>query len=888
VQLRSVSVRNIRSYTEGSVEFPPGRTLLVGDVGSGKTSLLQAVEMALFGFAEVSPEHLVRHQERDAEVTLRLEGDGHRYEFRRRFRRRRVRGKESFDTEESSFAVDGHRTKYSATELRQRAIELLGFPDNPSPKAHSDVWRWAVYIPQERMREVLAQRPDERLETVRKALGIENYRTAADNAGELSSDLVRVAERSEAEAEGLRHWETERDEALHTAEEQGGLRRQIEPEAEGTRRALTESEARLRGGETREARASAERQREQQLSSERTLRANELDRVRQEGAGARERAGELLRHATEIEAELAATRPEIGRGESIRARLAELDQSLATVEGDARVLAAAEAGLRSTERNWEEAGRRFARGEADRRAIAVELERSLGEAPLTEPAPPQGPNREEIDRLEEQTRLELVHATASAATLELTEKELNELLAAGECPRCHQRVDPQEFSAHAEESRRAAESARKRSVELEAQRRQLREARLASERFEKLREQWAQLERQRSELRTNLARTDRQLTEAKEGIEGIGREMEGYRERIAALLPRTQEREGLLKARSGALAQLTELEQRGAELARREESARGERVRASQFNGEASRAELRACELSERIAALEGALAPLRASLAGLGSLGEELQQERHRRTRLQETLEAQLQQLAGVRQREESARKRNQEAEQRLEQRRRLLARAAHDRSLSSWIRTEFRSGLLELERRRLSRAQGEFNRLLARYFARLLDDPSLLARCDAAFAPEVEIDGERTPAEALSGGERTALALGFRLAMGAVVREADRLKLDTLILDEPTDGFSPEQVLRLGELLESLEIPQVILVSHERQLAAAADHVVTVSKRDGSSHLEADRSGAMAPEPTEEARASKDRPRRAPRRPPRLTAPETPSPPTVAAPPP
>ncbi|MGA8512581.1 MAG: hypothetical protein WB778_07700, partial [Thermoplasmata archaeon] len=55
----------------------------------------------------------------------------------------------------------------------------------------------------------------------------------------------------------------------------------------------------------------------------------------------------------------------------------------------------------------------------------------------------------------------------------------------------------------------------------------------------------------------------------------------------------------------------------------------------------------------------------------------------------------------------------------------------------------------------------------------------------------------------------------------------------------DEPTDGFSPEQVLRMGELLDELALPQVILVSHELQLSTIADRVVRVSKENGESSL-------------------------------------------------
>ena len=93
------------------------------------------------------------------------------------------------------------------------------------------------------------------------------------------------------------------------------------------------------------------------------------------------------------------------------------------------------------------------------------------------------------------------------------------------------------------------------------------------------------------------------------------------------------------------------------------------------------------------------------------------------------------------------------------------------------------------------------------------------------------------------MSGGERTSLALAFRLALAHVVRSMGSLRLDTILLDEPTDGFSPEQVIRMGELLEELALPQVILVSHESQLAAISDRVIRVQKPDGRSTVDSGR---------------------------------------------
>src|SRR2546425_4787952 len=54
-----------------------------------------------------------------------------------------------------------------------------------------------------------------------------------------------------------------------------------------------------------------------------------------------------------------------------------------------------------------------------------------------------------------------------------------------------------------------------------------------------------------------------------------------------------------------------------------------------------------------------------------------------------------------------------------------------------------------------------------------------------------------------------------------------ATLLGTDLLILDEPTDGFSKEQLSKFRDVLTELKCPQVILVSHERELEAFADHV-------------------------------------------------------------
>jgi len=65
--------------------------------------------------------------------------------------------------------------------------------------------------------------------------------------------------------------------------------------------------------------------------------------------------------------------------------------------------------------------------------------------------------------------------------------------------------------------------------------------------------------------------------------------------------------------------------------------------------------------------------------------------------------------------------------------------------------------------------------------------------------------------------------------------------IKSNLLILDEPTDGFSKEQLFKIREILDELKCPQVIMVSHEKELESFADQVLRIEKKGGVSQIKA-----------------------------------------------
>ena len=163
--------------------------------------------------------------------------------------------------------------------------------------------------------------------------------------------------------------------------------------------------------------------------------------------------------------------------------------------------------------------------------------------------------------------------------------------------------------------------------------------------------------------------------------------------------------------------------------------------------------------------------------------------------------------------------------------------ARSIHLGKYQSWLSLFFRPTVKLIESQTLIQAAARFNEHFQRFFASLVEDPDMVVRVKEDFTPVFERQGFEQAYEALSGGERTSMALAYRFALNSVVRESIMAQPELVILDEPTDGFSKEQVYKMRGLLEALGSKQVILVSHERELESMADHIFRVEKRSGTS---------------------------------------------------
>jgi DNA repair protein SbcC/Rad50 len=673
--LREIAIKNIRSYNEDEeavVEFPEGVVLFEGDVGSGKSSILYAVEFALFGTAEVSGAHLLSEGKQNGHVRLKFIVDGKELEVRRGL----VRRKESVGQEKCYIVEEGRRTEMSPADLKERVIGLMKFNEPSNPRAESLVYRFAVFTPQEQMKEIIQKDSEDRLRVLRRVLGISEYQLAAENSDVVEQWIKR-------DAYGLKKASEDLEEKEALASTLSGEIAQLEkrlPILEGKRSA---AEAELAELESRS----------KDLVSKREAVSNVASKV-----PTLEKSVKMLTKAS---------KDAVDKAERLEARLN--DQYIPFME---------------------------------------EFERRK---------PPSDRSTDALDEELAGRRSEREEKMATLRVMESQFKGTEELLQGGKCPRCGQKIDHVQFgdkAAHlaSEIERTQAEllSLKGKCDALESLQRQMATHEKDVEKYGTYSKEKANIKRDISESNTQAFAFQADLMKSMRDLEAARREEE----------------------------KLKELAQEIAELERDLDAGQRRRDEAS--------------------LSLQRALAQRDAKKESMENLNLELVKKK--------AMRAEAQRLGGY----------------------------------QSWLSGYFRPAVEQIERQTFMQMNARFNHHFQRLFSSMVDDIDLRVRVDENFSPVLERQGFEQEYEALSGGERTSVALAYRLALNAIVQETGASGTGELvILDEPTEGFSKEQIHKMRDVIAELRSKQVVIVSHETELEAMAQHVFRVQKVNGTSRV-------------------------------------------------
>ena len=199
MKINSVVLNNIRSYTDEKIEFNSGTTLISGDIGCGKSSVLYAIDFALFGVRPGSKSDdlpgaaLLRHGANNGYVILDFSIDGKSVVIKRTL----VRKNTTVSQGAGSVTINGVTKDLTAMEIKSDILSLLGYPENLLKKNKSLLFRYTVYTPQEQMKEIIFEKVEDRLDTLRNVFGMDKYKRISDNCSLFALELRRTKSRFE-------------------------------------------------------------------------------------------------------------------------------------------------------------------------------------------------------------------------------------------------------------------------------------------------------------------------------------------------------------------------------------------------------------------------------------------------------------------------------------------------------------------------------------------------------------------------------------------------------------------------------------------------------------------------------------------------------------------
>ncbi|TAL53032.1 MAG: SMC family ATPase [Nanoarchaeota archaeon] len=810
--LKSIKLRNIRSYTSQTINFSKGSTLLSGDIGAGKSSVLLAIEFALFGIirGQLDGERLLRHGADKGEVELFFKADENEVRITRALKR----VKDEIRQDSGKLEVNGNIFVGTPIELKSRILEILGYPKEALTRNKSLIYRFTVYTPQEDMQKILTEDSEARKETLRTVFGVDRYSRAADNAKILIRYLREERRYLSAKTDGI---EAEELQLKIKKSRLSGLQdhaREIDEKIEAIKSQIKEKQKKKT-----ELERNAELTRK--IANETAGLQSKLDSKKESltknSAGAKGISARISGAKAELDLASEAKKPEIPEN---------LEEE---IEKNRNIISRLQ-----TERAL--AGQELKNLSEKRAIISLEVSRAkkkISELPKMikdlEDSKKLAAQEEQIRNESNEVKKEITEIQRNLGEHEAMQRHSESVLENVSknhiCPLCKNKIDDShrhqityEETAKLEESKEQVSNGKKKLASLSEK---LVELDLRNDKIISIISSMKGLMKDIEDI--NDLKSE---TEAKEStINEIGNRIEQLNKKLAA---QTEKKE------TETLQKLIELKKKGEGYILNSIKRDQLKKILLEFENQEKELQEESLSLNKETEILEKQLAENKIKLAEFEQIEMKISAEIKGIDSLQQAQTDELVALGSIKKEIDVVSSEINTLDETLEQKRKLRSKEKRISSLVQWLDEVAVKSFEIMERQVLGRVYYEFNEMLRAWFSMLMEDETINCRLSADFSPIIEQNGYESQIETLSGGERTSVALAYRLALNRVINDLiSTIKTkDLLILDEPTDGFSAEQLDRMKHVLEELNLSQIIIVSHEQKIESFVDNIVRVSK--------------------------------------------------------
>ena len=808
--LNSIVIDNIRSYQHEEIEFPRKISLFEGDNGSGKSSILMAIEFALFGLGSQKAEALLSKKAKSGSVVLEFTEDGKKYEITRGLVRKNLgvnqdakSSKVNQDAKNCKIRSDGEISPLSPSELKQKVLQILKFNEPADPKAESRIFRYAVFTPQETMKNVLSD-PVRRLETIRRAFRIEDYSLAEsnakevllkikdssifykgkfDNTAELESQIKQSKEeivvinaeitKKQAQKIELEGKESEKNKELDNLQEKNNDRIKLESEKGNLQESILEENTRIKKIQQEIVRLETESKKDNEMIK----KLSEIEKP----------------NTTKIVSELIL---EIASCQKINDELVRLKSERDTITAD-------------ISRIKERLGEKINSGKesTQQKLVTLQKEKVL----LEESAKV---IKEALEKIkDDKTRKDTLKGTI--------QKEIAKFSDLGNsCPTCKQEITKGHHHTLVGDRQKQIDTI---SDELKI-------------------------------ITDSFFDSGSKLKNYQEEIDSYQKKIDGIQN---VILPGIEEYETKSKTISQTEAEISRLNtQQGKEKSTVESltNLKDQLVRYDNSKDQIDQiiknkdkdqktvqSHQNESESTEQlILKKESELKQIKVELESSVNLETVIKEKNQELTVLRKDSTDTVSAIAAYDVNLKNEEEKIKEKQDKIIESKKWEAKYKKFTQYQEWLKEFFIPTVNKIEKQVLLSIQSDFNETYTRWYSILIDDPTKESMIDENFAPVVNQDGYDQPVGYLSGGESASIALAYRLTLNSLMRkETESMKSNLLILDEPTDGFSKNQLGKIQELFNELKSEQIILVSHDEELERHADTIFKISKENGVSKI-------------------------------------------------
>ncbi|MBT4539951.1 SMC family ATPase [Candidatus Woesearchaeota archaeon] len=817
--LKKLKLHNIRSYKQDEISFPEGIVLLSGDIGAGKSTVLLAIEFALFGMSRktLTGDLLLRHGKHEGSVELHFALKlGNTY--KEIIIKRNLRRANQVKQESGYIIIDNIKTDCTPVELKTRVLELLGYPQDMVTKATDIIYRYTVYTPQEQMKQILFENSNTRLETLRKVFDIDKYKRINENLWV----VVKEYKNKRTELTGVTSNLEEKNKLMQEKKEQKKLletkSKSMTPESEKVKDNILKKRSSQEEFEIKIKQLN-------ELKNQESIIEVKLKNFEEQNQYNTKNKTLLLEQIKKLEDDITnfkIIKPEDVNKENLQKEL-EMDEHNIDKLKEKKINLTKEVEFNNTKIS------EISKEIEEKRNSTKELTKNKHDLDILIQ------ELKQLDYLE--SEIENLNKQINGIDLNIKEKQVQidnslnlkkEILGIEKCPTCLQDIkqDHKDNISFTEDKKikkyneliteieiQRKETAKKREEKIEI----LEKLKLKQKEFEKLKAEFKLVETYAHELEKKqkilqeLVNVRNKLNEEKSAIDNQDPQI--IRDRInmrRELLDKVKRYDDQIKQK-----QLIEksYEEKNKQLQDLNMSLENSEKEINEFTTKQK-------DVVVKIKSFENVEEKFNLIKKEIDEL---LIQEKN--------LDLEIE---GIKRQVEGVDEYLIQLDKDISEKEKAKQKINELTGFINWAEDFFANLMKTMEKHIMMKLYQEFNELFIKWFDTLIEEENLTARLSDDFTPQIVQNGYETSIQNLSGGERSAVALAYRLALNKVINSFITTinTKDIIILDEPTDGFSQEQLDKIKDVLDELNIKQILLVSHESKIESFAEHIIRIAK--------------------------------------------------------